>query len=218
MWAHDIDLPPYAERLADIERSAGPAVVEPIAASSVRTRRRPGGPFATRPPAGWASHDRTDSPPVPATAGLAPSTPAPRSSASRRRATRRRPPSSSAVDDVRSSVVSSQVDIHARFGGVVPEIASRAHVDLLTPVIAAGARRGGRRRLRHRRRRRHHRSGPGRLPARRRQLGQGARARLGRAVRGGQPPRGAPVRRLPRGPGAPAARWSSCWCRAATRC
>jgi len=37
---------------------------------------------------------------------------------------------------VRSSVVSSQVDIHARFGGVVPEIASRAHVDLLTPVIA----------------------------------------------------------------------------------
>lgn len=37
---------------------------------------------------------------------------------------------------VRSSVVSSQVDIHARFGGVVPEIASRAHVELLTPVIA----------------------------------------------------------------------------------
>ncbi|MCU1454497.1 MAG: gcp [Acidimicrobiales bacterium] len=39
-------------------------------------------------------------------------------------------------NDVRSSVVSSQVDIHARYGGVVPEIASRAHVDLLTPVIA----------------------------------------------------------------------------------
>lgn len=37
---------------------------------------------------------------------------------------------------VRSSVVASQVDIHARYGGVVPEIASRAHVDLLTPVIA----------------------------------------------------------------------------------
>lgn len=37
---------------------------------------------------------------------------------------------------VRSSVVSSQIDIHARFGGVVPEIASRAHVDLITPVIA----------------------------------------------------------------------------------
>ena len=37
---------------------------------------------------------------------------------------------------VLSSVVSSQVDLHARYGGVVPEIASRAHVDLLTPVIA----------------------------------------------------------------------------------
>ena len=37
---------------------------------------------------------------------------------------------------VLSSVVSSQVEIHARFGGVVPEIASRAHVESLTPVIA----------------------------------------------------------------------------------
>ena len=40
------------------------------------------------------------------------------------------------VQQVLSSVVSSQVDLHARFGGVVPEIASRAHVELLTPVIA----------------------------------------------------------------------------------
>src|SRR6266436_968107 len=37
---------------------------------------------------------------------------------------------------VHSSVVSSQVDLHARFGGVVPEIASRAHVELITEVIA----------------------------------------------------------------------------------
>jgi N6-L-threonylcarbamoyladenine synthase len=36
---------------------------------------------------------------------------------------------------VRSSVVASQVDLHARFGGVVPEIASRAHVDLVNPVV-----------------------------------------------------------------------------------
>ena len=36
---------------------------------------------------------------------------------------------------VRSSVVSSQVDLHARFGGVVPEVAGRAHVDLLAPVV-----------------------------------------------------------------------------------
>ena len=37
---------------------------------------------------------------------------------------------------VLSSVVSSQVDLHARFGGVVPELASRAHVELLNPVVA----------------------------------------------------------------------------------
>ncbi|MEI8000389.1 MAG: tRNA (adenosine(37)-N6)-threonylcarbamoyltransferase complex transferase subunit TsaD [Actinomycetes bacterium] len=36
---------------------------------------------------------------------------------------------------VRSSVVSSQVDLHARYGGVVPEEASRAHVDLIVPVV-----------------------------------------------------------------------------------
>ncbi len=38
--------------------------------------------------------------------------------------------------DVVSSVVSSQVGIHADFGGVVPEIASRAHLEVLNPVIA----------------------------------------------------------------------------------
>jgi len=37
---------------------------------------------------------------------------------------------------VRSSVVSSQIDLHARFGGVVPEVASRAHLDLMVPVVA----------------------------------------------------------------------------------
>jgi N6-L-threonylcarbamoyladenine synthase len=38
--------------------------------------------------------------------------------------------------DVRSSVVASQVDQHAGYGGVVPEIASRAHVELLMPIVA----------------------------------------------------------------------------------
>ncbi len=38
--------------------------------------------------------------------------------------------------DVRSSVVSSQIDIHARYGGVVPEVASRAHVEMMVPVVA----------------------------------------------------------------------------------
>ena len=43
------------------------------------------------------------------------------------------------VDDgrlVRSSVVASQSDLHARYGGVVPEVASRAHVELINDVIA----------------------------------------------------------------------------------
>jgi N6-L-threonylcarbamoyladenine synthase len=44
---------------------------------------------------------------------------------------------------VRSSVVSSQVDLHAQYGGVVPEIAGRAHVDLLTPVVAHALSRAG---------------------------------------------------------------------------
>jgi tRNA N6-adenosine threonylcarbamoyltransferase len=36
---------------------------------------------------------------------------------------------------IRSSVVSSQAELHARFGGVVPEVASRRHLELVTPVI-----------------------------------------------------------------------------------
>lgn len=38
-------------------------------------------------------------------------------------------------NDVLSSIVSSQIDIHARFGGVVPEVASRAHLEALVPVV-----------------------------------------------------------------------------------
>jgi N6-L-threonylcarbamoyladenine synthase len=38
--------------------------------------------------------------------------------------------------DVVSNVVSTQIDLHADFGGVVPEIASRAHLEVLNPVIA----------------------------------------------------------------------------------
>jgi N6-L-threonylcarbamoyladenine synthase len=44
---------------------------------------------------------------------------------------------------VRSSVVSSQVDTHAPYGGVVPEVAGRAHVDLLTPVVNEALRQAG---------------------------------------------------------------------------
>jgi N6-L-threonylcarbamoyladenine synthase len=43
--------------------------------------------------------------------------------------------------DVLSSVVASQDKIHERFGGVVPEIASRAHVERILPVIDEALRR-----------------------------------------------------------------------------
>lgn len=36
---------------------------------------------------------------------------------------------------VLSNIISSQVDLHQKFGGVVPEIASRKHVELIMPVI-----------------------------------------------------------------------------------
>ena len=34
-----------------------------------------------------------------------------------------------------SNVVASQVELHARYGGVFPEIASRAHIEVIVPVI-----------------------------------------------------------------------------------
>jgi N6-L-threonylcarbamoyladenine synthase len=39
--------------------------------------------------------------------------------------------------EVRASIRSTQADLHARFGGVVPEIASRRHLELIVPVIEA---------------------------------------------------------------------------------
>ncbi|MFO7299270.1 MAG: tRNA (adenosine(37)-N6)-threonylcarbamoyltransferase complex transferase subunit TsaD [Actinomycetes bacterium] len=36
--------------------------------------------------------------------------------------------------EILSNVLSSQVDLHARFGGVVPEVAARAHVEAIRPL------------------------------------------------------------------------------------
>ena len=36
-----------------------------------------------------------------------------------------------AGDEIRSNVISSQAAAHARYGGVVPEVASRHHVELM---------------------------------------------------------------------------------------
>lgn len=53
-----------------------------------------------------------------------------------------RPPEQG-VPRIRSSVVASQVGLHERYGGVVPEIAARAHVRQLLPMIDEALRRAG---------------------------------------------------------------------------
>ena len=45
--------------------------------------------------------------------------------------------------EVLGAVVASQDELHERFGGVVPEIASRAHVERILPVIDEALRRAG---------------------------------------------------------------------------
>jgi N6-L-threonylcarbamoyladenine synthase len=37
--------------------------------------------------------------------------------------------------EIRANVISSQADLHARYGGVVPEVASRRHLELVVPVV-----------------------------------------------------------------------------------
>jgi N6-L-threonylcarbamoyladenine synthase len=37
--------------------------------------------------------------------------------------------------EIASNVVASQAELHRRFGGVVPEVASRRHLELITPVV-----------------------------------------------------------------------------------
>jgi len=39
--------------------------------------------------------------------------------------------------EIRANVVASQANLHARYGGVVPEVASRRHLELVTPVVRA---------------------------------------------------------------------------------
>ena len=34
-----------------------------------------------------------------------------------------------------SNVVNSQIDIHAKYGGVIPEIAARSHIEVINPVF-----------------------------------------------------------------------------------
>jgi N6-L-threonylcarbamoyladenine synthase len=46
-------------------------------------------------------------------------------------------------ETVLANLIASQVDVHERFGGVVPELASRAHVEALNPLIEAALQTAG---------------------------------------------------------------------------
>ena len=50
-----------------------------------------------------------------------------------------------AAGEVRSNVVASQGLLHARYGGVVPEVASRRHLELVGPVVEEALAEAGRR-------------------------------------------------------------------------
>ena len=45
--------------------------------------------------------------------------------------------------DVRSNIISSQIDLHTLYGGVVPEIASRKHIEKINQVIEAALKEAG---------------------------------------------------------------------------
>ena len=49
----------------------------------------------------------------------------------------------SANGEIRANVVASQADLHARYGGVVPEVASRRHLELVAPVVREALGRAG---------------------------------------------------------------------------
>src|SRR3981081_3862633 len=45
--------------------------------------------------------------------------------------------------EIVSSVIASQIETHKRFGGVVPELASREHLDKIVPIVEGAFPRGG---------------------------------------------------------------------------
>ena len=114
MWAHDIAEPAYLARLARIER-------------------------ALDGPTEWELRETSDEP-LDISLRVAPLRPVDAATVVLGIETSCDETAAALVmggRDVVSSVVSSQVDLHAAYGGVVPEIASRAHLELLNPVVAA---------------------------------------------------------------------------------
>ncbi len=44
--------------------------------------------------------------------------------------------------EILSNVVSSQIDLHQEYGGVVPELACRRHIDVIIPILDEALRKG----------------------------------------------------------------------------
>ena len=99
-----------------------------------------------------------------------------------------------------SSVVASQVDFHARFGGVVPEIASRKHTEAIVGVVDEALEQAGIGLADDRRARRHARPRACGRAGRRARLREGPRVRDRPAARRREPPRGPHLRRRARRP------------------
>ena len=76
--------------------------------------------------------------------------------------------------EILSSVVASQVDIHRKYGGVVPELASREHLRNIVPVVREALELARMALCRCRRRGRNLRTRTGRRAPRRRHLWQDA--------------------------------------------
>ena len=83
---------------------------------------------------------------------------------------------------VLSSVVASQMATHGKYGGVVPELASREHLRAIVPVVREALERAGDAAGGSRRHRRHRRAGPGGIAAGGDDLRQGSELRARRAA------------------------------------
>ena len=100
--------------------------------------------------------------------------------------------------EVVAAAVASQVELHDRYGGVYPEMASRAHVDAILPTVRKVLDRRRPAPRRPHRHRRHPRARADRLARRRDQQRRRARRRLGTPGLRRQPPARAPAQRRPR--------------------
>ena len=47
------------------------------------------------------------------------------------------------VGELRSSIIASQAELHNRYGGVVPEVASRSHLESVGAVVTAALEQAG---------------------------------------------------------------------------